>query len=305
MKSREIYEVWNFEKSSKLWRGYVEDFMKIKLQTSPHNYPTNDEYARDVKEKMGITLDVNQIAVNPGKRAVSKLCLNSLWGKFGQRQNMASTEFITDPCRFYEILLDDRLTDLNVFYISDEMVQVNYKYKDYYVENNHNTNIFVAVYTTANARLRLYEQLSKLDKNVLYCDTDSIIYVDNGQNTVNTGDCLGEWTDELGGGYITKFLTTGPKSYHYKTDGGKECTKIKGFRLHYKNAMKINGEAMEKLIDKEIENVETVNMAITRDVHTKQLVTTEEKKTYSFDFDKRVVAGSDFDTFPYGYVSSV
>lgn len=29
------------------------------------------------------------------------------------------------------------------------------------------------------------------------CDTDSVVYFDDGENTVKTGDMLGEWTDEL------------------------------------------------------------------------------------------------------------
>ncbi len=41
----------------------------------------------------------------------------------------------------------------------------------------------------------------------MYCDTDSIFYIDNGQNTVKTGDLLGEWTDELGENvHIEKWL---------------------------------------------------------------------------------------------------
>jgi len=104
-----------------------------------------------------------------------------------------------------------------------------------------------------------------LDKAVVYCDTDSIVYYDNGKNTVKTGDLLGEWTDELDGGYIEKWLCTGPKSYYYKTNTGKDTTKCKGFTLHHKNTEKINAEAMEKLIDGEIENVKVTNNQIIRD----------------------------------------
>ena len=297
----EIYEVMHFEKSNSLFKGYVQDFMKIKLETSPHTYPSNETYAAEVKKAYGINLDLNNIAPNPGKRAVSKLCLNSLWGKFGQRQNMGSTEYVTDPARFYELLLDDKLTDMNVEILTDEMVQVNYKHKDMFVEDTYNTNIYVAAYTTINARLRLYAMLEKLGTAVLYCDTDSVIYIDDGKNTVKTGDLLGEWTDELGEGvYIKKFLTTGPKSYYYITNTGKECIKVKGFTLHYTNAAKITGEVMEKLIDGEIENVVTSGSNITRDVTTKQLVNKEQTKKFSFSFDKRAIC-LDFDTLPFGY----
>jgi hypothetical protein len=42
-------------------------------------------------------LDPNKIEYNPGMRALAKLMLNSFWGKFAQRPNMAKTEQIRDP----------------------------------------------------------------------------------------------------------------------------------------------------------------------------------------------------------------
>jgi hypothetical protein len=56
----------------------------------------------------------------------------------------------------------------------------------------------LAAFKTSNARMRLYDMLDKLGKSIVYCDTDSTVYIDNGQNTFKTGCMLGEWTDELG-----------------------------------------------------------------------------------------------------------
>ena len=33
---------------------------------------------------------------NPGVKQLAKICLNSLWGKFGQRSTLDSYEFITE-----------------------------------------------------------------------------------------------------------------------------------------------------------------------------------------------------------------
>jgi hypothetical protein len=297
----DIYEVWHFESSTNIFKDYIRDFMKIKLESSPHSYNSNEEYAADVKNRQGFELDLNKIKPNPVKRNLAKLAQNSLYGKFGQRVNMTQTEFVTDPCRFYEILLDDKLSDINTNFISDEMIQINYKYKDSFVENYNNINIFIAIYTTANARLRLFKKLTDLGEAVIYCDTDSIVYNDDQMNTVKTGDLLGEWTDELGAGnFMEKWLTTGPKSYYYKTNNDKECTKIKGFTLHHKNMEKLNGEALEKLIEGEVEKVTVTNNQITRDKVTKQLVNKDETKTLSFNFDKRIIV-ENYDTYPYGY----
>ncbi|KAE9524574.1 hypothetical protein AGLY_014624 [Aphis glycines] len=79
-----MYEVWNFkEKTTDLFKEYIKNFMKIKLESSKHNYSSNEEYVKEVFDKMGILLGIKQIIDNPGRRAVAKLCLVSLWGKFG------------------------------------------------------------------------------------------------------------------------------------------------------------------------------------------------------------------------------
>ena len=44
----------------------------------------------------GILLTKDSIVKNPGLRSLSKLALNSFYGKFGQRTNMKKTVFIKD-----------------------------------------------------------------------------------------------------------------------------------------------------------------------------------------------------------------
>jgi hypothetical protein len=71
---------------------------------------------------------LGKIENNSGKRAAAKICLNSLWGKFDQRQNMSTTEYATDIKRFYEILLDDRLDNIHINELNENMLQMDYKY---------------------------------------------------------------------------------------------------------------------------------------------------------------------------------
>ena len=81
-----VYEVWHFEqRTNDLFKEYIKTFLKVKLETSPHNYKSDRKYKRVVLERLGI--DLENIASNPGLRAIAKLCLNSLGGKFGQRNN--------------------------------------------------------------------------------------------------------------------------------------------------------------------------------------------------------------------------
>jgi len=56
---------------------------------------------------------------------------------------------------------------------------------------------------------------------VLYCDTDSVIYIQNVDepSKVETGYYLGDLTDELekfgSGSYIEEFVSGGPKNYAF------------------------------------------------------------------------------------------
>ncbi|XP_072384507.1 uncharacterized protein [Diabrotica undecimpunctata] len=308
-KMLKVYEVWNFEQTSTdLFKGYVKDFMKIKLETSPHTYASNEEYARVVKEQMGIDLDLEKISTNLGKRAVAKLCLNSLWGKFGQRMNMNQTAYVVDLKRWYELLMDDKINMTNVIFVNDHIAQVSYDYKDVFVEDPRSTNIFVALFTTSNARLRLYDMIDRLGEDVAYFDTDSVVYIDDGLNTVETGEMLGDWSDELGSDdYIVEWQATGPKSYYYKTVEGKEVTKIKGFTLNYENSLVLNASAMTAIIHDPTKQIKLTYDQICRDVHTKDIVTRKRvSKTFKMDYKKRKIVHNDecMDTLPLGYKAS-
>ena len=152
-------------------------------------YKSIDDFKRFVKERLNI--DLGKIKFNAGMRQIAKLCL---------RLNLTQTKYVMKPKEFYGVLPDDTVDDLYIQFLTDDMVQMNY-----FVDNHNNTNIFVAAFTTAHAREMLYGVLDKLGDQVLGYDTDSCWYVDRPEgNVIETGDSLGDLTDELEGNYITK-----------------------------------------------------------------------------------------------------
>jgi hypothetical protein len=98
---------------------------------------------------------LGKIENNPGKRAVAKICLNSLWGKFGQRQNMGATEYVTDVRRFYEILLDEKLDNIRINDINENMLQIDYKLKDCYIENDFNTKYIYSCFYNCKRKTKI------------------------------------------------------------------------------------------------------------------------------------------------------
>ena len=111
-----------------------------------------------------------------------------------------------------------------------------YNFKDQFVDNSKNTSIYIACFTTSQARLMLYNKLDYLREKVLYFDTDSIIYVDDGERNVKTGDMPADMTDEISGKGITNFVSTGPKSYSFKYGDNEQKSAIKGLTLNHENS---------------------------------------------------------------------
>lgn len=147
----------------------------------------------------------------------------------------------------------------------------------------------------------MYDELVKLDTNVLYYDIDSVIYISNGRNDPPLGNYLGDFTDELDGEYIVEFVALGPKNYAYLTSSGHMVCKIRGFTLNHKNSQVLNFEVLKEIVQtSDTKVIETENFKITRDIKKMKINTKIEKKRYKFNFDKRVIR-DDFFTFPYGY----
>jgi hypothetical protein len=110
--------------------------------------------------------------------------------------------------------------------------------------------------------MQLYEQLDKLGRQVMYCDTDSIIYQhDEEEKThrkIETGPYLGQWKDELedseGSNPIVCFRSGGSKNYGYELkrpdkNGEKQTVKIKGISLKsYSTKQALNLTVMSELI---------------------------------------------------------
>ena len=215
---------------------------------------------------------------------------------------------VTEPKEFFHFLNSTKYEVSDARLVNDETVEVHYKEKDEFAEQNDKVNIVIAAFTTAYARLKLYDLLDLLQERVLYYDTDSVIYVhEPGKPDPPLGDYLGHLTDELDAGdYITTFISGGPKNYAYVTNNGKSETKIRGITLDYAATRKLNLDVMRHLVHSHVnchtEEKVTVDIPfkITRDKKERNIVTKKMKKDYRVVYNKRVVT-ENYGTLPYGY----
>ncbi|CAB4018178.1 DNA polymerase [Paramuricea clavata] len=308
-----IDEVWHFpEHTDGLFKDYIDTFLKIKQEASgfPPECDTDEkkgQYIADYAAKEGIQLDPRQIVKNSGLRALAKLMLNSFWGKFAQRPNMTKVKIISDPAEYFDLLSSDQINVTDANFINDELIEVHFENVDEFVEADGKTNVVIAAFTTAHARLKLYGVLEQLNRRVLYFDTDSVIYVSKEDEwEPPTGSYLGQLTDELDGGYITTFVSGGPKNYAYETSTDKTVCKVRGITLNYRTAQKVNFNLMcdmvclEALSDLTDSIAVNIPYKINRDTKEKSVKTRSENKDYRIVYNKRVIVNN-FDTLPYGF----
>jgi hypothetical protein len=76
-----LYRIWHYENwSESLFKGYVQLLMKLKIESSefPVGILSEEEkkkFAMEYKCKLGIDIDINNVAFNPGMRFISVIIL--------------------------------------------------------------------------------------------------------------------------------------------------------------------------------------------------------------------------------------
>ena len=220
---------------------------------------------------------------------------------------MAQVKIISDPAEYFDLLSSDKVNVIDANFINDELIEVHYENVDEFVEASGKTNVVIAAFTTANARLMLYWVLEQLDRRVLYFDTDSVIYVSKeGDWEPLTGSYLGELTDELDGDHITTFVSGGPKNYAYETNRGKTACKVRGITLNFRTQNKVNFNVLCDMVylnasSDDVHNISVdIPLKTVRDRSIKSVLTRNESKDYRFVCSKHVIVNN-FDTLPYGF----
>jgi len=183
---------------------YINTFLKIKAEAS--GYPSwvrgpEDEqrFIDSFEQSEGIRLDRESIKFNAAKRGLAKLCLNSIWGKLTERNDRTKTKIITEPRELYSFLATPDIEVTNLVFASDEVVWLSWRHgAEEDVPSLRHTNEVIDAYVTAGARIHLYRFLDRLQEKVIFCDTDSVIYIKpkDERSLIETGDKLGDMTSE-------------------------------------------------------------------------------------------------------------
>ena len=223
-------------------------------------------------------------------------------GKFAQG-HYSTTKLVADVAELYKYMTDPTLKILNWHIVTEDIVYLEYEQLSEFEVGNSVTNLYIASFTTAYARLKLYEVLELLQGNLYYCDTDSCVFKHSaGDPMPELSNLLGGLVSELPTGvHITDFVATAPKSYSMKLSNGECVTKIKGFQLNHFNSQVLNFEALKNMVFNQDLEIKTLNTCqIKRDKKNFQIRSVDEVKKHSFTFTQRQIK-EDFTTLPFGY----
>jgi len=248
-----VYEVHLYEGRDDIFKSYVSTFLKVKVESSkpPRDADaTIEEHRRD----FGIELDREKLMApeNKGMRSLAKLALNNLWGKLGQRE-LPTTE-LCDQVAYFKLMTRFRKGEIEIESIAVDRdlpnsVSVTYKEltrKDEMVRlKNH---VGIAAYVTSTARLKLYERIGdpQLAGKIVYCDTDSCVYIKSDTYSPPQGRALGEWESE--GDDFDEFVALAPKVYAIRGPS-QSMVKTKGFRMTNRAKQLITFESLKECLD--------------------------------------------------------
>ena len=176
-----IHSALAYKRYNGLMREYVGNFIKMKIGNSGVKDQNECDEVNDYHKRLGFDFEIKpeDTIKNPGLRQVAKLCLNNLWGKFGQRTGMDDYDFLYDYSKLINLFVNNNWIVPQTWNILDAgCVELRYAEDvEMHMESDYISEI-TAVFTTANARVRLYKLMDWLDPSlVCYCDTDSVIFL--------------------------------------------------------------------------------------------------------------------------------
>ncbi|KAL3068190.1 hypothetical protein niasHS_016436 [Heterodera schachtii] len=284
-----------------------------------------EQYINNPWKGCTVQLDANNIKPNPGMRYLSKLCLNSLWGRFALRNRLTKTEIIDCHADLAKLLNDVKIDISSIDQLTEKFWMVCYKAKDEHVVEHDTSNVAIALWTTAAARVHLLnslqlvysqeDQVQRYDTRILYMDTDSIFYDFRTAlgDPLKGGNQLGELADEYPSHTIIEFICAGPKAYalwlrNNATGEDEYNLKLRGITLDSNACTRINFEKMKEMV---LEKWGTPGNNVRFDYPTKNFRITKQgdiltvpiTKQFNPTVNKGVLRDRGLKVVPFGYSS--
>jgi len=277
----QVYEVlhWPLEsRSNNYFKGYMSFFLRQKQESegwkkagASNEQPTEEEKETIINELYQLNGNIGKmrpekVRINPVMRQLAKLYLNCLWGKFGQSTDSTQQKKIYGYNEFLQLRYHPEIDQQSIRYrhILGDAYHVHYNNRKEYYTKNKRYNVWLAAAVTGNARFRLHSQMLKIGpERILYCDTDSIVFLYPKSLCSLASRGLGNWVDEMKPGVtIREFIAMAPKTYMLVLSEGENTMKAKGICMTISNRVQTTPEILKfLLLMKLVENKMTAEEA--------------------------------------------
>jgi hypothetical protein len=208
---------------------------------------------------------------------ISKLLLNSLYGRFGMSPYKENHKILRGEEAISNFYNDNSLIISDSLELSPEVELVSYITKTDEDDSLENINVSIASSITSYARIHMSELKLKYSDNLYYSDTDSIdldVKLEDKYISNNLGDFKHEET-------FNSVVYIAPKVYSYITDKQEEVTKIKGYKRK-----DVSFESLKQLLIKK-DSLELKQTKFYKNLRESNILLKEEKYTLMVTENKR------------------
>lgn len=321
-----MYEVHHFKKparSDDVFKEYINTLYRLKQEKSGIPSEFKDDKNKIIEYCKKYNLRIEELEDNPTVKNIAKALMNNTYGKTGENPNRnTKTEIVYDADDFPDIIFD-YTKNINRIDINDGVMEIQTKQRGGFYFPKKTTNPYIAGLITAYGRVQLYSTMDKLRDlgcEILYCDTDSIVFNDKSKDisafkAEHFDDYeLGKWKLEVekftGTTEIAEFVSLGPKTYSFRMKAqNKESLKSKGFSLNMSTAKIINFDTYKEILDDNVllkSSTESIpkSVSITSTLFKKGkcadgIISKELTKKLSFVYNKRRIIPGTYDTEPF------
>ena len=216
------------------------------------------------------------------------------------RENLPKTRYINSYADVVKMFSSDTNRVVDASLVGDDLMFIQYQLIDEEVESNRKSNVVLAAFTTAHARCFLYKNMVKVKdpRNILYCDTDSIMYLQDGcSNTepdIELGSFMGDMTDEIPSNVVfTDFFSGGPKFYclsgfYSDTSNDYNVFKMKGITRNRACEKIFGKDGFKKLVLQEVHELRSPFSSMKRCVRSGRIHNSFCQKVTKTTSNKRV-----------------
>ena len=223
-----------------------------------------DKFGDDLGDMVATSIANNTWGKHAARKQTAKVMMNSAWGKHAQRPVMPKSVIFNASdddmsiVKFFQDCTKEKYKFLDGFALGEDKIHYKYLENTCHIQPDlHGGYLPAALFVTSYGQLQLWEQMNAIDQNplnrrVLMCDTDSIVYIyDPEEYNIPQGSLLGEWEvedeDRMNGG-IREFVGMGPKTYGFKCDNGYTKVKAKGISISLASSTLVNFPMMKTIV---------------------------------------------------------